>query len=484
MKRALNSLLICAMTLIAMTTTARARPIKVLHVSQWTLNEVQEIVDSVGATSWFDISQVSLASFNNDDIPSNLNEYDVIVFGLNDCYEPDESYCVARTDELESFVQYGGGIAWTHDAIELKCALGSDVEIPAGVEDVGDPEQTLWVWGASVEIIEDHEVLHFPYEIGKVGSTFEVQNTHTVGGIVTTAQKIIDFDQSMEVDNNFYLTANRYGYGRVIVNEIGHGALPCWPADRSPKVQVPLVTESRLFVNCLYWAGMDVRVVTVPGTACFFFAGQDQATLETNYPPDPLGLGDHNNFHNDTALTANSMPPFIEVYGGGRLSISAEGLWGHDPGSTSGPDGYPGAFDSTHDEYEDLGISQVINAELNKLVGVFLTDNPPDPRATPASLTFGIDDMTNPKLQQAFAIGANLADITVPEGATRLFFGLQDGYEWNNNVGSVEVTCEGDVTSRSEVASHPYPADGAMIAGLVLPPKIDPCLMRGFPNIM
>ncbi|MGB2863104.1 MAG: hypothetical protein WBC05_07240, partial [Sedimentisphaerales bacterium] len=204
-----------------------------------------------------------------------------------------------------------------------------------------------------------------------------------------------------------------------------------------------------------------VRVVTVPGPACIFFAGQDQAILESDYPPDPVGPGDHDNFHNDTALIANSIPPSIEVYSGGKLSISAAGVWNRyaDIYSGTGPDGF-GFYDDTHDEYVNLGgISRVI-APLNTLVGVFLTNDPPDPRAKPISLTLG-DDMTTPEIQQAFAIGSSLENIAVPEGATRLFFGLNDGGEWNNNVGSVEVTCEGDVRSRSEVASYPYPADGA-----------------------
>ncbi len=132
------------------------------------------------------------------------------------------------------------------------------------------------------------------------------------------------------------------------------------------------------------------------------------------------------------------MPPHIGVCSGGMLSISAEGIWGHP--ALSGPDGTDGR-DDTHEEYVDLGgISRVL-APLNTLVGVFLTDDPPNPGVTPASLDLYLgDDMTTPELQQAFAIGSSLEFITVPAGATRLFFGLNDGYEWINNVGSLEVT--------------------------------------------
>jgi len=61
-------------------------------------------------------------------------------------------------------------------------------------------------------------------------------------------------------------------------------------------------------------------------------------------------------------------------------------------------------------------------------------------------------------LQQEFYIGLGLVGLVVPPGATRLFLSLHDGYEWSNNVGSVDVTitpgptcspgdvdCDGDV---------------------------------------
>jgi hypothetical protein len=195
-----------------------------------------------------------------------------------------------------------------------------------------------------------------------------------------------------------------------------------------------------------------VHVVTVPGTACFFFAGQ-------TFPVPTATTGDSANYHRDQT-DPNIMPPHIGVYNWRTVSIRATGIWGHP--QLSGPDGI-GGRDDTHDEYVNLGGISRVMAPLNTLVGVFLTDDPPDPGATPDSLNLFLgDDMTVPELQQAFAIGSSLEYITVPEGATRLFFGHNDGYEWNNNVGSVEVTYEGDVRSRSEVASYPYPADGAL----------------------
>jgi hypothetical protein len=186
---------------------------------------------------------------------------------------------------------------------------------------------------------------------------------------------------------------------------------------------------------------LDVQVIMVPGTACFYFAGQDRVILEADYIPDPVGRGNPDNLYNDTALTANSMPPHVSVCSGCKISISAEGIWGH-PG-LSGPDGYDySLWTPTIYEYVILGGISRVTARRNALIGVFLTDDPPDPESIPPELT---SPTTTPFLQQAFYIGSNLENIIVPEGATRLFFGLNDGYEWNNNVGSLEVTVSGNL---------------------------------------
>ncbi len=135
------------------------------------------------------------------------------------------------------------------------------------------------------------------------------------------------------------------------------------------------------------------------------------------------------------------IPPFVDItgFGGTTLSITASGEWGHTPTPNSGPDGYD-AYDPTEPQYLQFGISAVDNTRLNTLIGVFLTDDAPNLSLTPASLTFGTSDMTSPLLQQTFVIGSSLSNITSPFGATRLFLGLNNGYEWTNNSGSVDVT--------------------------------------------
>jgi hypothetical protein len=175
----------------------------------------------------------------------------------------------------------------------------------------------------------------------------------------------------------------------------------------------------------------DVAEVTVPGTSCIYFAGQEDLSLFV-----PSGDSD---FDADVADAVDTMPVSVDITGfGDMISITAVGIWGHDPGLTSDPDGYNN-WDATRAVYTALGISPVLNGRLNMLIGVFLTDDAPSLVDVPDSLVWGTDDMTTPELQQAFVIGSNLSGITVPVGATRLFLGLNNGYEWNNNVGELTV---------------------------------------------
>lgn len=100
------------------------------------------------------------------------------------------------------------------------------------------------------------------------------------------------------------------------------------------------------------------------------------------------------------------------------------------------------------------GISNVY-APLDALMGLFLDDAVPNLSAAPGRLDFGatgnvaggIDYLTlSPALKQVFFIGDGLSSgavgqvVVVPAGATRLYLGTMDGYNWYNNHGSFSVT--------------------------------------------
>ncbi|CCI18634.1 conserved hypothetical protein [Microcystis aeruginosa PCC 9807] len=120
------------------------------------------------------------------------------------------------------------------------------------------------------------------------------------------------------------------------------------------------------------------------------------------------------------------------------------------PPPTATPDG--GSFFS-HLPGSENGISD-ITAPLNSLVGVFLDNSQPDLTPAPAALDFSSIGLNfsslAPQVKQVFFIGDGLTgtnsgavqNFIVPTGATRLFLGTMDIFEWNNNTGSFSVTVQ------------------------------------------
>jgi Flp pilus assembly protein TadG len=94
-----------------------------------------------------------------------------------------------------------------------------------------------------------------------------------------------------------------------------------------------------------------------------------------------------------------------------------------------------------------------IRAPINAVIAVFIADGRPDQNGTvtPPMLDFSTASSRDfqtlrPALNQVFFIGDGRRDngeiqhFVVPQGATRLFIGTMDGWEWSNNVGGFEVT--------------------------------------------
>jgi hypothetical protein len=103
---------------------------------------------------------------------------------------------------------------------------------------------------------------------------------------------------------------------------------------------------------------------------------------------------------------------------------------------------------------------------MNSLLGLFLGDQAPDSTRAPKPLkpigSIANSPAISPKLKQVFFIGAGVTKggthrrYLVPRGATRLFLGVMDGYEWNNNQGSFTVTV---MVERSDVSSNMFSVD-------------------------
>jgi hypothetical protein len=123
------------------------------------------------------------------------------------------------------------------------------------------------------------------------------------------------------------------------------------------------------------------------------------------------------------------------------VTITATGETGNCPGCDV-PNGAGGVL--SHEDGAYNGIPD-LNAPLNSLIGAWV--NP-----------------TNAQDDMAFEIGTE-GMFFVPNGATELFLGSMDGYQWNNNEGQFSV----DVTANSAVP-EPFTLSlfGAGIAGVVI----------------
>ncbi|MEK8049679.1 PEP-CTERM sorting domain-containing protein [Ideonella sp. DXS22W] len=167
------------------------------------------------------------------------------------------------------------------------------------------------------------------------------------------------------------------------------------------------------------------------------------------------------------SLVAGTWMQFTQV--SGQVGNCGGGCWG------GGPDG----SNSLYSFDAENGISGIVNARLDALVGVFLGAQAPNLGTAPAALNFGAagtdalgTDFTTlaPALQQVFFIGDGLTgtgggtvqSFRVPVGATRLFLGTMDAYEWNNNINpGLAIT--------ATVSAVPEPASTALLlAGLGL----------------
>ncbi|MFO0901255.1 MAG: hypothetical protein U0836_27835 [Pirellulales bacterium] len=178
--------------------------------------------------------------------------------------------------------------------------------------------------------------------------------------------------------------------------------------------------------------------VAVPATSCVFFAGK---TTPVPLPPGRLAADYFGDLTDERTI-----PFFIGLKGAEpTIGVSASGLWAHgtDPSLISGPDGRhdPTSLFTSFEPYADFGISR-LTADINTLMGVFTTDNGPLAGQAPPPLAIG-QDMKHPLLNQSFAIGSELTGIFIPAGATRLYLGLHDGGEWNNNQNQLSVVVTG-----------------------------------------
>jgi hypothetical protein len=183
--------------------------------------------------------------------------------------------------------------------------------------------------------------------------------------------------------------------------------------------------------------------LVVPGTADPWLAGMSGSATASG--------GD---------TLADSAPVLVSgltLIPGKALTFQVTGAVGYGPASStvaSTPDGmlYSGNFIS-HIAGAENGISNY-RVPIDALVGVFLGNAAPNLSPAPSMLDFSPSGnvpggtgyhMLSPSLKQVFFIGdgldgsSALQSIIIPAGATRLYLGTSDGFQWSNNQGQFDV---------------------------------------------
>ncbi len=188
--------------------------------------------------------------------------------------------------------------------------------------------------------------------------------------------------------------------------------------------------------------------LTIDGGDAIFLAGRTDLTI----PPasDPWNILTRHGSPTPEEIQ-ETLPPFISVSGGDVIKVADPAIGGISFFNGFGDPFYgPSGNGSDGSNLNSLdGISGYLGPQ-GPLAGVFLDDLIPNSSAAPVTLDFtpsglGTDfESLTPDLGQVFYIGDGLTsdgqfqEFIAPNGATRLFLGIPDGFGFVDNPGAYD----------------------------------------------
>jgi len=205
--------------------------------------------------------------------------------------------------------------------------------------------------------------------------------------------------------------------------------------------------------------------LSIRGTDAIWLAGRTDLVIPAYSGTDPVGwIIDRHDFGTPEGLP-ETFPSFVSVVGGDVVRVADPAIGGVSffngiGGLMYGPEGNPGSSSLS----EIGGISGYLGTE-GALVGVFLDDGVPSAGPAPARLDFSTSAsrdfaVLSPALGQVFFIGDGLnslldfQEFVAPAGATRLFFGVPDGFGFDGVPGAYD---DNDGGYRIQVAINDTP---------------------------
>jgi hypothetical protein len=199
-----------------------------------------------------------------------------------------------------------------------------------------------------------------------------------------------------------------------------------------------------------------------PASGNLWLSGMPDNTTTQNFRPDKSTVWDTNG----TAANPKQRPLEVNLatlnFHPGD-SISLEGITGTATWNNQTPDSSTNAADGDATYLVANGVAPAASvpstssnglsntrAPIGAVMAVFLDDNAPNTTAAPTNLDFGTDTARNytsisPKLKQVFYVGdgkrsdGEAQTIVIPAGATRVFFGMMDAWQWNDNEGNFQT---------------------------------------------
>ncbi len=186
---------------------------------------------------------------------------------------------------------------------------------------------------------------------------------------------------------------------------------------------------------------------TVPGTCNPWLAAQPPNVSASNNNPNNSA-----DWSAGTSGQVNCSPVQVNLAFKAGQALTFDGVTGtasNYPGGTlQTADGDPGYVLNNYDGAEH-GLGNV-NAPISSLLGVFISDATPGSTAAPSTLDFSTSASRgfaslSPQLSQVFFIGDGhtsggaVQQFVVPQGATRLYLAVMDGYHWNDNPGQFQL---------------------------------------------